>query len=89
MKDALWLWVRRESRLAEAGAKDMLLLPGTENHDLNRRPAYYLITAFPKDDPAYRDRKLANGQTVAEHAAAYTAFYREWPQKRAETGLWA
>lgn len=89
MKEALWLWVRGESRLAEVRTDDLLLLLGTENHDLNRRPAYYLVTALLKDDPSYRDRKLADGGTVAEHAAAYTAFYREWPRKRAETGLWA
>ncbi len=88
MKEALWLWVRGESRLDDVGADDFLLLLGTENHDLNRRPAYYLITALLKDDPAYRDRKLADGHTVAEHADAYTAFYREWPIKRAATGLW-
>ncbi|MEO6740768.1 MAG: hypothetical protein ABIP20_10980, partial [Chthoniobacteraceae bacterium] len=88
MKEALWLWVRGESRLADVGMDDLLLLLGTENHDLNRRPSYYLITALLKDDPAYCDRKLTDGHTVAEHADAYTAFYREWPRKRAETGLW-
>lgn len=88
MKEALWLWVRGESRLADVGENDLLLLLGTENHDMNRRPAYYLVTALLQDDPSYRDRKLADGHTVAEHADAYTAFYREWPCKRAETGLW-
>jgi hypothetical protein len=88
MKEALWLWVRGESRLADAGPEDLFLLLGTENHDLNRRPAYYLVTALLQDDPAYRDRQLADGHTVAEHAAAYTAFYREWPRRRAQTGLW-
>jgi hypothetical protein len=73
MKESLWLWVRGESRLAEAGPDDQFLLLGTENHDLNRRPPCYLITAFLKADPAYRDRKLDDGHSVAEHAAAYTA----------------
>ncbi len=88
MKEALWLWVRGESRLADVGADDLLLLLGTENHDLNRRPSYYLITALLKDDATYRDRKLADDHTVSAHADAYTAFYREWPRKRAEVGLW-
>jgi len=88
MKEALWLWVSDESRLADVGTNDLFLLLGTENHDLNRRPAYYLVTALLRDDPAYRDRKLADGHTTAEHAAAYTAFYREWPRRRAQTGLW-
>ena len=88
MKEALWRWVCGESRVAETGPDDLLLLLGTENHDLNRRPAYYLVTALLQDDPAYHDRALADGRTIAEHAAAYTSFFREWPRKRVATGLW-
>jgi hypothetical protein len=88
MKESLWLWVRGESRLAEAGPGDQFLLLGTENHDLNRRPPYYLITAFLNDDPAYRNRKLDDGHSVAEHAAAHTLYFREWPRSRAKNGLW-
>ncbi len=88
MKESLWLWVRGESRLAEAGPDDQFLLLGTENHDLNRRPPFYLITAFLRDDPAYRDRKLDDGHSVAEHAAGYTRYFREWPRSRAKNGLW-
>lgn len=89
MKEALWLWVSRDSRLTNAGTDDLFLLLGTENHDLNKRPNHYLVTALLKDDPAYRGRKLADGHTLTEHAAAYTAFYREWPRSRADAGLWA
>ncbi len=96
MKEALWLWINGEgrfadggeSRIADTGMDNLLLLLGTENHDLSRRPVYYIAATLLKDDPAYRDRKLKDGHTVAEHADAYTAFFREWPRKRAETGLW-
>jgi hypothetical protein len=89
MKEALWLWVSGESRIVDTGPDNLLLLLGTENHDLNKRPNYYLVTALLKDDPAYRDRKLADEHTVAEHAEAYAAFLREWPRRRAALGLWA
>ena len=88
MKEALFLWVSGECRIGDAGLDDLFLLLGTENHDLNRRPNYYLVTALLKEDPAYRDRKLADGHSVAEHADAYVAFLREWPRCRARTGLW-
>lgn len=88
MKEALWLWVSKESKIADAGLSDLFQLLGTENHDLNKRPGYYLVTALLKDDPSYRDRKLSDGHTTAEHAVAYTAFYREWPRSRARSGLW-
>lgn len=88
MKEALWLWTSQKSRLADYGADDLFLLLGTENHDLNIRPVHHLVTSLLKDDPAYRDRKLADGHTTAEHAAAHTAFFREWPRSRANSGMW-
>ncbi len=88
MKEALCLWVSAESRVADTGPDNLFLLLGTENHDLNRRPNYYLITALLKDDPDYRDRKLADGHSVGEHAVAHAAFLREWPRRRAGAGLW-
>ncbi len=88
MKEALWLWVRGESRIDQTGPDDQFMLLGTENHDLNRRPAFYLITALLSEDPAYRDRKLDDGHSVAEHAAAHTRYFRKWPRSRAQNGLW-
>ena len=88
MKDALWLWVKTESKVADASLDNLLVLLGTENHDLTRRPNHYLIASILKDDPAYRDRRFDDGHTAAEHAGAYTTFFREWPRKRAMTGLW-
>jgi hypothetical protein len=89
MKESLWFWVSADSRIANAGPDDLFLLLGTENHDLTRRPNHYLVTALLKEDPAYRDRSLADGHTVSEHAAVYTAFFRQWPRRRARAGLWA
>jgi hypothetical protein len=88
MKEALWLWTSAGSRLAEAGPDDSFLLLGTENHDLNLRPVFHLVTALLQDDPAYKDRPLADGHSTAEHAAAHTAFFREWPRRRAAAGMW-
>lgn len=96
LKEALWLWVSgfsrfadgAESRIADTGTQNLFLQLGTENHDLNRRPNYYLVTSLLKEDPAYRDRKLKDGHSVAEHADAHAAFFRELPASRARTGLW-
>ena len=88
MKEALWYWVKSESKVAEASLDHLLVLIGTENHDLVLRPNYYLISAILKEDPKFRNRKYDDGHTAAEHAAAYTIFFREWPRKRVQTGLW-
>ncbi|HIE96241.1 MAG TPA: DUF1961 family protein, partial [Fuerstia sp.] len=34
MKEALWLWVRTDSKVADASLDNLLVLLGTENHDL-------------------------------------------------------
>ena len=77
MKEALWFWVKRDSKVADASLDNLLVLLGTENHDLTRRPNYYLVAATLKDDPAFRERRYDDGHTAAEHAAAYGAFFRE------------
>ena len=88
MKEALWLWTSKESRLADYGPDDLFLLLGTENHDLNIRPVHHLVTSLLESDPIYRDRKLADGHTTAEHAAAHSGFFREWPRRRVASGMW-
>jgi hypothetical protein len=88
LKEALWYWAKADSKIAKASLDDLLVLLGTENHDLTRRPNHYLVASILKDDPSYRDRSYDDGHTAAEHAAAYQAFFREWPRKRAMTGLW-
>lgn len=88
MKEALWLWVKSESKVTGASLDNLLLTLGTENHDLTRRPNHYLVSSILKDDPTFRDRRYDDGHTASEHAAAYTAFFREWPRQRAATGLW-
>ncbi len=88
MKEALWCWAKSDSKVALASPDDLLLLLGTENHDLTRRPSHYLVAAILKDDPAFRDRRYDDGHTAAEHFAAYNAFFREWPRQRVKSGLW-
>ena len=88
MKEALWHWTSKGSRLADYGTDDLFLLLGTENHDLDIRPVHHLVTSLLENDPAYRDRKLEDGLSTAGHAAAHAAFYREWPRSRAASGMW-
>jgi len=88
MKEALWWLVKSRSKVAEASLDDLLVHHGTENHDLTLRPSYYLVASVLKDDPAYKERRYDDGHTAAEHYAAYNAYFREWPRKRAMIGMW-
>ena len=88
MKEALWCWVKSESTVAGADLEDLLVTLGTENHDLTLRPNYYLIAAVLADDPAFRDRRYDDGRSAAEHAKAYTSYFRRWAGERAARGIW-
>ncbi|MBN1512642.1 MAG: hypothetical protein JXB13_11565 [Phycisphaerae bacterium] len=88
MKEALWLLVKTDSKVADAAVDNVWRLLGTENHDLVRRSNYYLVASILRNDPAFRDRRYDDGHTAAGHCAAYTAFYREWARQRAMHGIW-
>lgn len=88
MKEALWNLVKVSSKVKDADLKNLLVLHGTENHDLTLRPNYYLVAALLKDDPAFKDRKYDDRRTAAQHYAAYNRFFQEWPRLRIKSGLW-
>ena len=87
MKEVLWLRVKPKP-IEAASLDQLLVLQGTENHDLNKRPNDYLVASVLKDDPQYRNRRYDDGHTAQEHFEAWTAYFREWPRKRAMTGMW-
>lgn len=88
MTEALWWRVKSDSKVKDASLDNLLVLMGTENHDLTRRPNYYLVASVLKELPDYKDRKYDDGHTAAEHYAAYNQFFREWPRQRLRSGLW-
>ena len=88
MKEALWWHVKGKSRVADASLDNLLVLLGTENHDLTSRPSYYLVAAMLKDDPSFKDRRYDDGHKAVDHYAAYNQFFQEWPVQRIKYGLW-
>ena len=88
MKEALWWLVKADSKVADASLDNLLVLLGTENHDLTLRPNYYLVAGLLKNDSAFKDRRYDDGHTAAEHFAAYNRFFQEWPAQRIKSGLW-
>lgn len=88
MKKALWYFIKKESRVEDASLDKLLVLMGTENHDLTQRSNYYLLNVLFSRDPEYKDRQYNDGHTALEHVKAYETFYREWPVRRVKSGLW-
>ena len=87
MKEVLWLRVKPKP-IENAALDQLFVLQGTENHDLTKRPNDYLVASVLKDDPQYKDRSYDDGHTVKEHFEAWSVYFKDWPRKRAMTGMW-
>jgi len=61
----------------EALSTDQYLMTWNDDYPLCIRIRDYLVLSVLKDDPAYRDKKLAAGDTLQERYEAYIRFYRE------------
>jgi hypothetical protein len=87
MKEVLWIRVKQKP-IENASLDQLFVLQGTENHDLTKRPNDYLVASVLKDDPQYKNRRYDDGHTAQEHFDTWSTYFREWPRKRAMTGLW-
>lgn len=69
--------------------KNIMRLPGTENQSLNYRfGLWFLCLGLLNEDPAYSQRMLRSGKTVAEYYDAWNKFMQDWLRTRALTGFW-
>ena len=88
MKDFMWIIVSEKSKVAEATPERLLVYQGTENHDIVRRPHFYLMNYLFMNDPDYRDRPYKDGYTAKDHYEAYNKYFLARPGVRAMAGHW-
>lgn len=88
MKEFMWMIVKQESKLIETGQERLLTYHGTENHDILRRPVFYLWSYLFKKDPLYKDLLYDDGGTAEEHYEAYNRYFLQRPGARAIAGEW-
>ena len=88
MKEYMWWVVKKESKIEETTKDRLLTYHGTENHDILRRPVFYLMNYLFMKDPAYKNRRYDDGVTAKEHFEAYNRYFQKRPGARAISGGW-
>ncbi len=76
-----------KSTLARASLENIWHIQGSENHDMMDLSNAYLALQAVADLEAYKDRKLPDGHTPAEHVKAWDAYYARYALERAKNGL--
>lgn len=83
----MWRIARANSKLAEArrGVWDM---EGSENHHITSKSGDLFAAQFLRNIPAYAQRKLDDGSTLAEQYEARRQQFLAWYDERAKRGQW-
>jgi len=82
-----WLYIGKMSRFERSALKHAWGIHGSENHEIMHYSNALLAAQALKDRPAYRDRKLPDGRTLAQHYTAWNAYYKNYCDERAKHGL--
>jgi len=77
----------RKSTVERARLRHIWFIQGSENHDMMDLSNAYLALQAVKGLAGYRNRRLPDGHTPAEHVAAWEAYYARYALERARNGL--
>ena len=85
--DMMWLFIRTRSNTSYAQG-DAWIYHGSENHDAMQKGSYLLCAEALKDAPGYGPNMvLADGQTLAQHATAWSGYFQRYFIGRAGEGI--
>ena len=89
MLATMWEWAKVKSKITECALDEShtWAITDSENHHANHFASCWTATDFLARVPEYRGRKLDDGQTTAEHRAAWTAYLREYLSERGRKGM--
>jgi hypothetical protein len=87
VEDLLWNYALAKSTIARAQLDYVWFIQGSENHDVMDLANAFLAAQALKALPAYRDRALSDGQSLAAHSAAWTTYYTRYCEERVRHGL--
>ncbi len=87
IQDMMWRWIRTRSRVSDAQG-DTWVYHGSENHDAMQKGSFLLCAEALKDAPGYGPGMvLADGQTLAQHATAWSGYFQRYFIARAGEGI--
>ncbi len=87
IQDMMWLFIRTRSRTSDAQG-DTWVYHDSENHDAMQKGSFLLCAEALKDAPGYGPGMvLADGQTLAQHATAWSGYLQRYFIARAGEGI--
>lgn len=87
IQDMMWRFIRTRSNASYAQG-DSWIYHGSENHDAMQKGSYLLCAEALKDAPGYGPGMiLADGQTLAQHATAWSGYFQRYFTARAGEGI--
>ena len=87
IQEMMWNFIRTRSRTSNA-VGDTWVYHGSENHDAMQKGSYLLCAEALKDAPGYGSAMvLADGQTLAQHATAWSGYFQRYFTARAGEGI--
>lgn len=86
IQDMMWSFIRTRSKTSDA--QNTWGIHDSENHDAMQKGSFLLCAEALRDAPGYGSgRVLADGQTLAQHATAWSGFFQRYFTSRAEEGI--
>lgn len=87
--ETLWVWGQAKLKITDTEIEPWhtWTAHSSENHHANHFASCWAATLLLSREPAYRDRKLADQSTVAEHHSALTAWVIEYIRQRGRKGM--
>ncbi len=83
----MWRWIRSRSKLSDA-QRSAWVYHGSENHDAMQKGGFLLCAEALKNAPGYGPSiVLADGGTIAQHAAAWSEYFPRYFVDRAREGI--
>jgi methionine-rich copper-binding protein CopC len=87
IQDMMWSFIRTRSRTIDAQGNTWVY-HDSENHDAMQKGSYLLCAEALKDAPGYgASMVLADGQTLAQHATAWSGYFQRYFTGRAGEGI--
>jgi methionine-rich copper-binding protein CopC len=87
IQDMMWSFIRTRSRTSDA-VGDTWVYHDSENHDAMQKSSFLLCAEALKDAPGYgQSMVLADGQTIAQHATAWSGYFQRYFTARAGEGI--
>ncbi|MFZ5830448.1 MAG: hypothetical protein ACOY3P_10185 [Planctomycetota bacterium] len=87
MMEAMWGFASRRMAMLEGKLSGPWDLFESENHHVQNISTLWHFNKLAAESPGFRDRKLGDGRSPAEHYARWTEYLKTWLTERGKKGM--